>query len=422
MLADSGKAKADNVFDAHLSDGTTLRLLHVSMLYGANASGKSNFILALQTLKQLVVSSSMTPVGSPIDGYAPFLLDPSTAEAPSWLELHFVGPGGIRHCYGVKYSRNAILEERLDFFPHGQPANLFDRQHEPGNMHTVNLGKSLKGKRIGKKVFHNQLYLSKFGIEEPHEHLTEVFRYFQEMQVWNVTDRLSIHWLRNEITEALIGHAGEAFAQRLSRLMKIADTGIDSIFVQKAKDEDFHFPSFIPDEAKRQMIDANSLQAFARHTLYEQGKPAGTKAFNLDEESVGTKVLFALGGAILKVLDKGGIIFFDELDNSLHPKLSKFLVRLFQHPSSNPKHAQLVFATHEVTFLDKDVFRRDQIWFAEKSSAGATELFSISDIEGVREDVPFDKWYMNGKFGGQPKIKEIDFIFSQQTASATPQP
>jgi AAA15 family ATPase/GTPase len=125
-------------------------------------------------------------------------------------------------------------------------------------------------------------------------------------------------------------------------------------------------------------------------------------------------VLFALGGIILKRLEKGGVLFFDELDNSLHPKLSKFLVRLFNNPRSNSQNAQLVLATHEVTLLDKEVFRKDQIWFCEKDQFGSTEIFSAKEFEGVRDDTPFDKWYVNGKFGGQPKIKELEFIFDNE--------
>ena len=113
-------------------------------------------------------------------------------------------------------------------------------------------------------------------------------------------------------------------------------------------------------------------------------------------------------------METGGIMFIDELDNSLHPKLTKFLVKLFSNPISNPKNAQLVCATHEVTLLDKDMFRMDQVWFTEKNKFGASELYSIKDFDGVREGIPFDKWYYNGKFGGEPKIKEIEFIFGDE--------
>ena len=121
--------------------------------------------------------------------------------------------------------------------------------------------------------------------------------------------------------------------------------------------------------------------------------------------------IFALGGIVLEALENGGVIIFDELDNSLHPKLCKFLIRLFNNPISNKTNAQLIFATHEVTLLDKDVFRKDQIWFTEKDRYGNTELFSAKDVEGLRDNTNFELWYRTGKFGGNPKIKEVEFIF-----------
>ena len=107
-------------------------------------------------------------------------------------------------------------------------------------------------------------------------------------------------------------------------------------------------------------------------------------------------------------------IVFDELDNSLHPKLCKFLIRLFNNPVSNPHNAQLIFATHEVTLLDKDIFRKDQIWFTEKNKFGQTELFCANEVEGLRDDTNFELWYRTGKFGGTPNIKEVEFIFGNE--------
>lgn len=157
----------------------------------------------------------------------------------------------------------------------------------------------------------------------------------------------------------------------------------------------------------------NGLRTVAIHNRYEGNQYKEQVEFDLlQEESQGTKVLFALGGIILEVLDEGGTLFFDELDNSLHPNLCKFLIRLFNNPVMNPKGAQLVFATHEVTLLDKTIFRKDQIWFTQKDKFGATILYSTKDLEGVREDTNFETHYRAGKFGGRPKIKELQFIFA----------
>jgi AAA15 family ATPase/GTPase len=117
---------------------------------------------------------------------------------------------------------------------------------------------------------------------------------------------------------------------------------------------------------------------------------------------------------ILKALEKGETIIFDELDTSLHPRLSRFLVKLFLNPLSNPNNAQLIFTAHETNLLDKDMLRSDQIWFAEKNERGETLIYSAQDFEGVREDIPFDKWYLAGKFGAIPDIQDIQFIFDYE--------
>ncbi len=161
-------------------------------------------------------------------------------------------------------------------------------------------------------------------------------------------------------------------------------------------------------------MEQNRIRLETEHIVYSKEEKKGIAFLAFEQESAGTKVLFALGGAILKILETGGTIFFDELDNSLHPKLCKFLVRLFNNPVTNKKNAQLIFTTHEVTLLDKGIFRKDQIWITDKDKFGNTDLYSIKENSSLRDDMPFDKWYMNGKFGGQPKIKEIEFIFGDE--------
>jgi hypothetical protein len=117
-------------------------------------------------------------------------------------------------------------------------------------------------------------------------------------------------------------------------------------------------------------------------------------------------------------LELGNTLIVDELDTSLHPFITKMIVMLFQSQTTNPKNAQLIFTTHDVSLLDRDLIRRDQVWIAEKSEKGSTELYSLQDFD-VREDTPFEKWYLAGKFGGLPQIKSIESLFveDEQTVS-----
>jgi AAA15 family ATPase/GTPase len=132
---------------------------------------------------------------------------------------------------------------------------------------------------------------------------------------------------------------------------------------------------------------------------------------SFDEESNGVKTLFSVGGRMLDALSKGETIFVDELETSLHPYLSKVLVSLFQNKRINKKNAQLIFTTHDTNLLDKTLFRKDQVWFAQKDEFGETDLYSLQDYSDVREDTPFDKWYLAGKFGGIPNIKSLENLF-----------
>jgi len=164
-------------------------------------------------------------------------------------------------------------------------------------------------------------------------------------------------------------------------------------------------------DLRKKIIEENKTQVFAKHLVYENKVVQSEAEQNMDEESVGTRVIYALGGLILKKLKTGGVIVFDELDNSLHPQLVQFLMRMFNHPVSNSLNAQFICATHEVMLLDKNLLRKDQIWIVDKNKYGVSEMNRVSNFEGVREETPLEKWYMAGKFGGQPRIKETEFLF-----------
>ena len=126
---------------------------------------------------------------------------------------------------------------------------------------------------------------------------------------------------------------------------------------------------------------------------------------------MGTQSLFVLGAKIIEALEDGSVLIIDELDTSLHSFITKMIVMLFQDPDINKNHAQLIFTTHDISLLDKDLIRKDQVWITEKSEKGETDLYSLQDFENLREDTSFDKWYLSGKFGGVPQIKSLKEFF-----------
>jgi AAA15 family ATPase/GTPase len=420
LVSDSGKSKTDNTFEVELINGNKLQLLKTAVIYGANGSGKTNVIRSIYALKWFVTHSMDFKVDKPIPCYEPYELDVDTINEPTETKVSFI-LAKTKYIYTIKYNQNSIIYESLIFYPTIKPATLFERKLDSESSKPdfieVSLGQKLVDKKIPKKVFKNQLYLSKFGSDTPHEQLTEVYKYFANLEIWNALEERNIHELRNEISNKISKKENVKFREKLSDLLKVADIKIESIFAKELKKEDLFNLSDekIPDSIKEKIFEQYRLKTFAIHKLYKGNKEEGFKEFDLEEkESRGTNVLFALGGILLKALETGGTVFFDELDNSLHPKLSRFLIRLFNNPISNPLNAQLIFATHDVTFLDKDIFRKDQIWFTEKNKFGSSELYSAKHVEGLREDTNFELWYRTGKFGGSPKIKELKFIFGDE--------
>lgn len=413
LKADSLNSKIDNTFEVELNSGNFISLLKTAVVYGANASGKSNFIKAFFAFTWLIQNSHKFELDKQqINCYEPFELDVNTQSSPVNFKISFI-IDAIKYDYEISFQKQFFAFEKLDFSPKGQISNLFERViSRDTDYDTIELGKNLVNKRIPKKIFKNQLYLSKFGIDIPHDQLTPIYRYLTSVSVWNASDKLTVSDLSKKISELLSQPENEKFKNRLSKLIKISDTKIESINSKELKRENFQLPEELPEEIVDKFYEGNKIRTFSYHKIFDGKNEKGIKEFDFNmKESTGTKVLFALGGKILQTLESGGIIVFDELDNSLHPKLCKFLIRLFNSKISNPKNAQLIFATHEVTLLDKDVFRKDQIWFAQKNKFGCSELYCANDFEGVRDNTNFELWYRTGKFGGNPKIKEIEFIY-----------
>lgn len=399
MLASSTKSKSTNTFEYVLANGDTIHLLKTVGIFGGNAAGKSNLIHALFNLRGFIKNSADLTVDKAIPYYDPFLFHTSSQKAASEFEIVFLGKDRQKYKYYISFNAKEIFVETLDYYPKNSKQNIFKRPiAQTALIHTAKLGKNFGNKEY--EIFKNQLLLSKFGKDIPNEQLSYIYLYFDALDIWNVSD-IRISMLKRTIVNELKKTENVSFFNRLNKLIRVADTKINEVILDKTQETD---TLDIPELNRK-----STEELYAKHNVYDDTQNK-IEEHNLPfkDESVGTNYLFALGGLILQKLEKGGVVVFDEFDNSLHPLLSRFLVQLCNNPKSNPDKAQLIFMSHEPTMLDKNLMRADQIWFAEKNNLGETQIYSAQDFEGVREDIPFDKWYLAGKFGAIPHINESE--------------
>jgi AAA15 family ATPase/GTPase len=389
MEANASNAKAENVCNIRLAGETSpINVLKMSVIYGANASGKTNIIRFLYAFKKLIRNEGRLG-GEHIFLYDPFKFDMDSLNQPSEFLIDFV-VRNTKYSYYFIFDKSCILKEELAYYPDGEFVLLFERKVSKGK-HFLKMGESQN--KASFEVFGNQLLLSKFAIDTPEETITPAAQYLSNIIAINAYHPMMLNALFDEVAEWV--SRNQENKQRLSRLLAFADTGVKSLTIKKN-----------PDSA----LDEYDVKT--GHTLYKGTDKTQKKEYlPLAEESYGTRSLFALGGKILQAIDEGLPIFVDEIDSGLHTYITKFLTDLFRDEKINSKNAQLILTTHDINLLDQNVIRRDQVWFTEKDEYGCSELFSLSDFKDVREDTPFAKWYINDKFGAVPCLQSLAKLF-----------
>jgi uncharacterized protein len=391
----------DNI--AHVAS-PDLRLVKAAAIYGPNAGGKSNFIDAMAQLRSLILGSSKdTQKGEPID-VTPFRLHSATEKAPTFFEVIFLRDG-IRYRYGFEATREAIVSEWLYKQADSiRPTCLFTRENS-----SISPGEAFKeGKGLEERTRPNALFLSVVA-QFNGSIAGEVMRWIAQFRVITALYDAGFMPVTNELL------SNEEYGVSIRELVRQADVGIEDL-IREDIDKTQLSEKLARDrkdlpQAVRDLIMQNASGAsFVRtvHTRFDsENRAVGKVIFDLEtEESEGTKQFIALAGPFLHTLKEGSVLVVDELDARLHPLLTRQLVGLF-NSSANRKNAQLIFATHDQGLLDQKRIRRDQIWFVEKDARGASTLFCLDEIKGVRKDANFEKEYLLGQFGGVPHIGDL---------------
>lgn len=381
-------------------------LLKSLLIYGRNASGKSNVLVALKALQFLVANSDSFKHGMSIPPYEPFKFDTAYSKKPVYFEIDFISiENKTKFKYIVSFDRKNIVFEGLYIYPEGIKSKLFERK-----MSTVSYGDYYRGtkKKIENDLLPNQLFLSKSSTSKV-EYLDECYLYFNKyLYVSTIHDTEYDNTIIRAFSEVLT--KDDKLKKNLLELLKASDTSINDFRITESAKE-MQFSDNVPEEIKKSITEKYKYEVYTNHTLFENGVEIGQETLNLENESFGTKKLFAIGALILDALDDGGVIVIDELDKGLHPIISKLLISLFNSKTNNPNNTQLIFATHDSNLLDLDVLRRDQISFVDKEYEGHSIFYKLSDIKGIRKDMPIDKWYLSGRFKAIPVTNAVTLKF-----------
>jgi AAA15 family ATPase/GTPase len=403
-----GKYLLDNIT---YPNAGKIGVLKSAGIYGANASGKSNLLLAFEALQYMVRASGRFEDGSPIKCYEPFLLSEKTRSAPVCFEIEFLTPDGMRYIYAIAFTGSRVVSERLSFYPSAKAALIFDRTKDD-TWETIKFGTLFAGGRKRFPFFSNNAYLSKAGDSADAPVLIRNAYNYLRNRVLRLGLNEEVHFDEWVDDEAVFG--------KVSALLGFVDTGVSGVVV-KENDVDsstLKFPDTMPDSVRESILrDMKRSFMFAHDT-----ESKGTEMFDIAMESSGTRKLFRLAPLIINTLDNGGVLIVDELDNSMHPFMAELIIKLFNDPEVNRNDAQLIFSTHNIGLMSSDNFRRDQIWLTEKTN-GATRLFSLEDFDKkkVKPQSPFNRWYAEGRFGAVPKIDYrgiVDLLKSRGSADA----
>jgi uncharacterized protein len=368
----------------HLIPFKKEHLLRSGVVYGANAAGKSNFLKAFGTLQLLVLHSNNYSLEQPILGYNPFKLDLEHRTLPTLLEIDFIAKDQKRYVYEVQWNQKQILQETLYFYANDNSLRkslLYNR--EKNNI--ISFGEVYRGKREF-YLNENQLLLSKSGLEAV-PMLHPALRFFrQNLILMPVQDDSIESVLLNTTAAMLMQKSWNEYPQSILSILKAADTGIAHIYMPPSADK-------------------NKKMKF-EHYVFDKQQPIGTTVLEWAEQSEGTRKLFNIASLLVAALLEGGTVVIDELDSQLHPLVTRMLVNLFHQNDTNPYNAQLIFSTHDVTLIDRELFRRDQIYLVDKQLQGYSTVGRLSDFKGISKVVPLAKWYMMGLFSGVPAVND----------------
>ncbi|GLG04192.1 ATP/GTP-binding protein [Sellimonas catena] len=386
-------AGKDDTSEELLKVYNNFRVLRSAVIYGANGSGKSNFINALLFMCNLVQTSISYQPGQKIPQAAHKL---SEKENPSTFDIQFIR-NNVRYAYGFSIEGGVITDEYLYYFPNGRQVKIFERDRmniQPGNRYKSSFDVSIKD-----VLKENRLFLSCAANYSNVRELEEAFLFF-------TTDIVIYNPSMNNWTEYSIRlmQDNPSIKEEFLQMLNALDTGIQDVKlkVEKVKFTDLKRDLQLPDNLMGLIPEqeGNRIEAKVIYDKFEIDL--------LNEESSGIKRLFEIICPMIDILNTGKVLICDELEASLHEAVIYKIVQLFQNYKKDI-FAQLIFSTHDTSLLNRELFRRDQVWFTQLNKDRATDLYSLVEIKDVRKSENLAKGYVSGKYGAIPMLNHVFF-------------
>lgn len=384
-------------------------ILPVALLFGANASGKSNILRAFGMMRQMVLNSVRLNPDDTLDEYEPFLLDEESRNNDTEFEAEFIATTEqnveLHYRYGFSFSGKIISEEWL--YRQEGSTNEVELFTRIGGKVQVNETEFPEGKGKEDTLNSNRLFLSLIA-QLNGTQSKEIISWFDRVN--SIIDSKTEQY--HTFTSSLLmtqGYKQENwFSNYVRTFLSNIDMGITELSI---REEPVALPKDLPEEIKKILSQyqnrRTSLKIQSTHNRYnKEGEIIGKEIFSIEEnESEGTQKITELLGVIFLTLLSGRLLVIDELDAKLHPLLTRAIVQLFTNPKMNSHGAQLVFTTHDTNQLHLDYVRRDEIWFTEKSPIEATELYSHIEFKDFDPSMDITEQYVNGRYGAIPRIK-----------------
>lgn len=393
------------------------RILPIASIYGGNASGKTNFFKALQFVQKFILKGVGEDSLIPVQSFK-LIEDSFYSEAVFTIEV-FVE--GLIYCLKFSVNKEKVFRESLTVITSTSEKVLYQR-----NCNEIEFHSSLRSDSGLKFAFDgtndNQLFITN-ATQQKRENFLPVYNWFKnKLRLLSPDSRFG--GFEN------LFNSNDQIVDQIQSTIKKLDTGIDHFGIENIAIDQVKLPQSVKEEIIVKLKDGNQIKLTDRQTresyVFEriEGKVVVSKIVTFHKDSIGDDVKFELSqesDGSLRVMDllpaflqlgnsDGDCVYIiDELDRSLHSKLTRELIRMYLNSCNNESRTQLIFTTHDLQLMDQSLFRRDEMWTTERDkSTGNSTLIAFSDYKDIRYDKDIRKSYLQGRFGGMPDLKVME--------------